>query len=206
MGKKIAQPRSSEISEEERQAALTAINGFDKLLRQLKAARIKDHDVVDVLKKNKGADSNELFEIRHLLRDFQRDVKNRYTQIIFDFAGKKDENMQAVTKGYIHLLQPLEKDTTTRQIKNSLQDAMQQLTEFLEEFMETFEKFGSPEQITEILTTSDKADKIVQSIENIVDKQLKTHFQKNILKRKTVISGVRGNIRKRARLVRLLEV
>jgi hypothetical protein len=82
---------------------------------------------------------------------------------------------------------------------------MQQLVEFLEEFMESFEHFGSPEQISEIITSSQKADKILQSMENIIDKQLKPHFQKNILKRRTVVSSMRGNIKKRARLIRLLE-
>jgi len=205
MGEKFAQSRSSEISEEERQAALAAMAAFDKLLKQLKAARAKDQDVVDVLKENKEASPRDLFKIRHLLRDFQKDVKDQYTRIILDFAGQKDANMQTMTKGYIHLLQPLEKDTATRQLKAALQDAMQQLTEFLEEFLESFEHFGSPEQITDILTSSQKADKIIQSIENIVDKQLKPHFQKNILVRKTVVSSMRGNIKKRARLVRLLE-
>lgn len=203
MSIKIAQQRSTQISDEERQAAKKCINAFEELIKRLKGARDRDREVVDVLKSNQEASPNDLFKIRNLLRKFAAEVKSRYTSIIVAFAGKKDDNMNSVTQGYIHQLKPLEKDTTTRDIKNALQDAMQQLTEFMEEFLEAFEHFGSPDQVQEIITTSQKADALVQSIENVVEKQMKPHFEKNILK--TKMSELRGQIIKRARIIKMLE-
>jgi hypothetical protein len=151
MNIKFSQQRSSQISEEERQAARKSINAFEELINRLRGARDRDEEVVDVLKKNQDANPNELFKIRHLLRRFQKEVRDRYTAIIIAFAGKKDKDMKNVTQGYIHQLHILEKDTTTREIKIALQDAMQQLTEYMEEFLETFERFGNPDQIKEII-------------------------------------------------------
>jgi coenzyme F420-reducing hydrogenase alpha subunit len=207
MGKKVASivQRSIEISDDERIAARNAVVAFNKFLKQLWAARQHDQRLVNVLNSNKDASPNDLFKIRHLLRRYQREVRDRYASLIMAFAGKKDNNMQSVSKGYIHSLQPLEKDTITRQIKGALQDAMQQLTEFLEEFLEAFEDFNNPDQIKSIIGTSKKADNIVQSIENIIDNQMKPHFERNILKRKK-LSTIRGHIIKRARLIKMLEI
>jgi len=196
--------RTLDISEEERDAARDAINAFDKLKKQLWAARQHDQRLVNVLKSNQDAKSSDLFKIRHLLRRYQREVRDRYANLIVAFAGKKNDDKETVSKGYIHTLQPLEKDTKTKQIKSTIQDSMQRLTEFLEEFLESFEDFNNPDQVKSILTTSQKADQIVQSIENIVDTQLKPHFEKNILKRNK-FSTIRNNITKRARLIKLLE-
>lgn len=192
--------RSFEITNEERNAARKVIDAFDKFLKQLWAARQHDQRLINVLKKNKDTDPTELFGIRHLLRRFQKEVKQRYTNLIVDFAGKKDIKHNVISKGCIHTLIPLEKDTITRNIKIILQDAMQQLTEFLEEFLEAFEDFNDPDQITKIIMTSSKADQIVQSIENIIDGQLKPHFERNILKTKHLAS-----IRNRISIIELLE-
>jgi len=203
---KVAQrvQRSSEISDAERVAARNVISAFDKFLKQLWAARQHDQRLVNVLQKNKEADPASLFEIRHLLRRFQKEVRNRYANLIILFAGKKDvKSGEPVSTGYIHILDPFTKDTITRQIKSALQDAVQQLTEFMEEFLEAFEDFNSPDQITKIISTSKKAGQIVQSIENIVDNQLKPHFEKNILTRKK-ISMIRGGIRRRSRIIDML--
>ncbi len=206
MNKKIALTvqRTSEISEAERLAARNAIVAFEKFMKQLWAARQHDQRLVNVLNSNKDASPNDLFKIRHLLRRYQREVRDRYAALIIAFAGKKDEKLQSASEGYIHTLQPLENDTTTKQIKSALQDAMQQLTEFLEEFLEAFEDFNDPDQIKSIIGTSKKADKIVQSIENIIDSQMKVHFEKNILKR-VKLNSIRGHIVRRARLIKMLE-
>jgi len=196
--------RTIEISEEELNSARNAIRAFDKFLKQLWSARQHDQRLVNVLKENKDANPEDLFKIRHLLRRFQKEVKDRYTNLIVDFAGKKNEKMQNISEGYIHTLRDLEKDTKTRKIKNTLQDAIQQLTEFLEEFLEAFEDFNNPDQIKTIIGTSNKVDSLAQSIENIVDTQLKPHLEKNVLRRKRV-GEIRGNIVKRARIIKILE-
>jgi len=196
--------RASEISEEEKQAAKEVLKAFKVFLHALWSARQHDERLINVFEKNEGADTAALFEIRHLLRRFQKEVKDKYTKLIFMFAGKKDENMELVEKGLIHLLQPLEKDTKTRQIKSALQDAMQQLSEFVEEFLELFEDFNSKDQIKNIISVSKESEKIMQSIENIIEKQMRPHFEKNILGAKK-IGSIRGRIRRRARLIEMLE-
>ncbi|MFA5048476.1 MAG: hypothetical protein WC516_05645 [Patescibacteria group bacterium] len=203
MSIKSAQQRSSQISDEERQAARRAIGSFEELVKRLKGARDRDKEVVDVLKSNQEINPNDLYKIRHLLRKFQKEVRDRYTAIIIAFAGKKDQDLKTVTQGYIHNLKLLEKDTTTREIKSALQDAMQQFTEYMEEFLDAFEHFGNSEQIKKIITTSEKADTLIQSIENVVEKQMKPHFEKNILKLK--LSELRGQMAKRARIIKMLE-
>lgn len=206
MAQKLANlpQRSSEISPEEKEAAKKVLKAFKKFLRLLWAAKQHDDRLVNVFEKNEDTDAAALFEIRHLLRRYQKEVKGRYTKLIVMFAGQKDENMELVEKGIIHLLQPLEKDTTTRQIKTALQDAMQQLAEFVEEFLELFEDFNDKDQVKNIISVSEKAEKIIQSIENAIEKQMRPHFEKNILGPRKV-GSIRRRIRRRARLIVMLE-
>jgi len=195
--------RTSEISDEEREAAKNAIKGFDKFLKELWSARQHDERLLNVLEKADNIDPTALFEIRHLLRKFQKETKDKYTHLIIMFAGKKDENLETISPGVISLLNPLEKDTTTRQIKIALQDAMQQLAEFMEEFLETFEDFNSKDQVKDIKLTAKKAEKIIQSIENIIEYQMRVHFEKNILGHKK-LSELVSCIKRRARLIEML--
>lgn len=195
---------SVEVTDEERKAARDAISSLDKFLRELWAARQNDKKLVDILKKNQSnVDSSSLFEIRHLLRRFQKEVKDRYVKLIFDFAGKKDDDFKVLSEGYIHKLVPLEKDTNTRQMKAALQDAMQQLTEFVQDFIEAFENFNDPEQVNKIVKLSDEIDNLTRSIENIVDNQIKPHFERNVIKRKRA-SEIQSGILKRSRLIKML--
>jgi len=196
--------RTFEISDAERRAAKQALLTFKKFMEKLWAARQADKRLVDVLEKNQEADPSQLFEIRHLLRRFQKEVKDRYTALVFLFAGKKDEHGNSVEDGAIHSLDPLEKDTATRQMKATLQDAMQDLTEFIEEFLEGFENFNDKDQIKQILESSKKADQLTQSIEVIIDRQLRPHFERNILKRNKMAAAVR-RIRRRAHIIEMLE-
>lgn len=195
--------RTSEISDEERAAAKNAIKAFDKFLKELWSARQHDERLLNVLEKAENVDPTALFEIRHLLRKFQKETKDSYTHLIITFSGKKDENFNSITPGVISLLTPLEKDTTTRQIKIALQDAMQQLVEFMEEFLEAFEDFNSKDQVKEIKLAAKKAEKIIQSIENIIEKQMRVHFERNILGHKRT-ANLRNCIKRRARLINML--
>jgi hypothetical protein len=196
--------RASEISEEEKEAAKKVLKAFKEFLHALWSAKQHDDRLINVFEKNEDTDPTALFEIRHLLRRFQKEVKEKYTKLIFMFAGKKDEDMKLIEKGIIHLLQPLEKDTKTRQIKIAMQDAMQQLSEFVEEFLELFENFNDKDQIKNIISVSKKSEKIIKSIENVIEKQMRPHFEKNILGTKK-IGSIRGRIRRRARLISMLE-
>lgn len=195
---------SIEVTDEERKAARDAISSLDRFLRELWAARQNDKKLVDILKKNQSnVDSSSLFEIRHLLRRFQKEVRDRYVNLIFDFAGKKDDDFRVLSEGYIHTLVPLEKDTNTRQMKASLQDAMQQLAEFVQDFIEAFEDFNDPEQVNKIVKLSDEIDNMTRSIENIIDNQIKPHLEKNVIKRKRA-NEIQKDILKRSRLIKML--
>lgn len=196
------QYRSTEITENEKQAAKQTINAFDELISRLKNAHNRDLEVVNVLKSNKDASPNDLFKIRHLLRRFQTEVRERYSDIIIAFSGKKDSNMEGITEGYIHKFRLLEKDTTIRGIKSLIQDSMQQLTEFVEKFLESFEHFNNQDQIQEIILASQKSEEVIGSLENIIEKQMKPYFQKNILKNR--LSNLRTQIYKRAFLIKIL--
>lgn len=195
---------SVEVTDEERKAARDANSSLDKFLRELWAAQQNDKKLVDILKKNQGSvDSSSLFEIRHLLRRFQKEVRDRYVKLIFDFAGKKDDDFKVLSEGYIHTLIPLEKDTNTRQMKAALQDAMQQLAEFVQDFIEAFENFNDPEQVNKIVKLSDEIDSMIRSVENIVDNQIKPHLERNVIKRKRA-NEIQTDILKRSRLIKLL--
>ncbi len=194
--------RTAEISDEERAAARNAIHMFNKFLSKLDASREQDNRLLDVLKANQDADQSALFEQRHLIRRYQDDVKQRYTDLIFDFAGKKEGNY--TVPGIIHIMKPLEKDTKTRQIKTTLEDAMSQLSEYMEEFLKSLDDYENKNQIKSILYTSDMVDKLIKSIKNIFDSQLKPHFDRNVLK-KEKFANIRGDIKKRARIISLLE-
>lgn len=195
--------RSSQISEEERNSARKAIYGFQDFLKHFWAVRQQDHRLLNVLEKNPDVTPEKLYEQRHLLRKFQAEAKERYTKLIFEFAGKKNPDGKVIG-GVLHLLRPLEKDTKTREIKNALQDALQQFTQFIEEFLEAFEDFNDSEQVNNILATSQKADSIYKGIESIIEGQLIPHFERNVLKNNK-IGSIRGNIIKRARLICMLK-
>ena len=101
--------RVTDIPQEEKAAAKNIIDAFSQFLKKLWAARQHDNRLVNVLKGHSDADSAELYEIRHLLRRFQREANERYTELIFLFAGKKDKNMETAEKGIVHLFEPLER-------------------------------------------------------------------------------------------------
>lgn len=201
---KIAIPkRTIQITESERQAAKEAIHGFKKFLGALWSAQQHDKRLINILNKAGDVDPSSLFEIRHLIRKFQKETKEIYTDLIIMFAGKRDQNMNNVSQGVISLLTPLEKDTITRQIKIILQDAMQQLIEFVEEYLEALEDFNSVDQIEDIKFTAKKSEQLAQNIENIIEKQMRVHFERNILGRPKT-SSIRQDIKKRTRLINLM--
>jgi hypothetical protein len=173
--------RTHKISDETKKEAKVVLDELKEFVRLLWSAKQHDNRLVDVLKKNQNVDPSALYEIRHLLRRFQKEVKDKYTRLIVMFAGKKNDKFELTSKGLIHLIQPFEQDTVIKQYKSTLQDAVQQLTEFMEEFLETFEDFNNPDQIKNIIHISEKADSIIQSIQNIIEKQFETYFEKNIL-------------------------
>ena len=200
--KKSALQRSSEISEEEKQAAKDAIKAFDTFVKKLNGIRKHDKRLVDLLEQDETLESKSLYDIRHLLRRFQKEVKQRYAEVIVDFAGQRTGGND-ISEGYIHTLNLLKRDTITNNIKIALQDAFQTLTEFAEEFIDSFENFHDKDQIKQIVNSSSKIEQIVQTIENIIDTQLKPHFEKNILIKNKFANNL-SSISRRKRMLKIL--
>ena len=69
---KLAMRLSLEVTDEERRAARDAIKALDTFLRSLENTRRQDKKLIIVLKQNTDVDPKSLFEIRHLLRRYQK--------------------------------------------------------------------------------------------------------------------------------------
>jgi len=185
-------PRSLKISKEEREAARAALDKFQEFMKNLWSAQQHDERLTNVLQKSPDAAPEQLFEIRHLLRKFQKEVRENYTKLIPQFREA------------IEHLEPLVTDTEIGQIKENLVAAMQQLSEIIEAYMEAFEDFNSPSQIQRMVTLSQKAGQLAKSIESIVEGQLQDHFRKDIFPQPDHLANLEIRMMRRARLIRML--
>jgi len=186
-------PRSVPFSEEEKQAARVAMSKLAGFLRRLWAAQQHSERLMDVLGKTPDTPPEQLFAIRHLIRRFRDEVRQHFTALLPVFSD-------AITA-----LDPFAKDTDTGHIREGLIDTMQQLSEIVESYMETFEDFNAPDQIQRLKALFQKVKQISQGIESVVEGRLREHFEKNILRRQK-ITELRTGIRRRARLIAMLEV
>jgi len=186
-------PRSVPFSEEEKQAARAAMSKLSGFLRQLWVAQQHSERLMDVLGKAPDAAPEQLFSIRHLIRRFRDEVRQHFTALLPAFSDA------------ISTLNPFLKDTDTGLMREGLIDAMQQLSEVVETYMETFEDFNAPDQIQRLKSLFQKVKQISQGIESVIEGRLRDHFEKNILRRQK-ISDLRTGIRRRARLIAMLEV
>jgi len=186
-------PRSIEISEEERQAARNAIKQFDSFLKVLWAAQQHNERLSDVLEKTPDASPERLFGVRHLLRQFQKKVRSDYTKAIPSF----NEALKS--------LEPFGKDTETVKIKENLMDAMRELSEVVEAYLEIFEDFNAPDQVQRMIARSKRIEELSKSIQSVIEGQLKTHLQKDILQRTAArLERIRSGSLRRSRLIRMI--
>jgi len=183
-------PRSLEISEEEKQAARMSLEALQAFMKKLGEAQQHDERLSNVLKRVPEAVPDQMYEIRHLLHQFQSEVRSNYRNLIPEFGKALD------------LMSPLLKDTETAEIKNSLVDTMQRISDAVETYMEELDAF-SPEQVQNLTMLAGKIAQLVNSMETLVDVQLREHFNKNVLRRRKSIAEIRLGIMKRARLIRL---
>lgn len=186
-------PRSIEISEEERQGARDAIKQFDSFLKVLWEAQQHNERLSNVLEKTPGASPESLFSVRHLLRRFQKEVRSAYTKAIPSF----NEALKS--------LEPFGKDTETVKIKENLMDAMRELSEVVEAYLETFEDFNAPDQVQRLVARSKRIEELSTSIQSVIEGQLKTHLQKDILQRTAArLERIRSGSLRRFRLIRMI--
>lgn len=185
-------PRSVPFSEEEKQAARLAMTKLGEFLKQLWAAQQHSERLMDVLGKVPDTAPEQLFSIRHLVRRFRDEVRQHFTRLVPSFSAA------------VVTLDPFAKDTNTAAMRDGLIDAMQQLSEVVESYMEAFEDFNAPDQIQRLKALFQKAKQLAQSIESVIEGRLRDHFEKNILRRQK-ISELHNGIRRRARLVAMLE-
>jgi ribosomal protein S13 len=184
-------PRSVPFSEEEKQDARTAMSKLSGFLRRLWAAQQHSERLMDVLNKTPDTPPEQLFSIRHLIRRFRDEVRHHFAALLPVFSEA------------ISTLNPFLKDTDTGRMRESLIDAMQQLSEVVETYMETFEDFGSPDQVQRLKALFQKIKQLSQGVESVIEGRLRDHFEKNILRRQK-IGDLRAGIRRRARLIAML--
>jgi hypothetical protein len=186
-------PRSVPFSEEEKQAARTAMLKLGGFLRRLWAVQQHSERLMDVLNKTPETSPEKLFSIRHMIRRFRDEVRQHFTALLPVFSEA------------IETLNPFLKDTDTGRIYESLIDAMQQLSEVAENYMEAFEDFGASDQIQRLKASFQKIQQLSQGIESVIEGRLHDHFEKNILRRHK-ISELRFGIQRRARLIAMWEI
>ena len=185
-----------DVTEEEKEAARKAISMFESFMSELKKSRDEDKRFVDILQDLSDLKPEDLFEIRHLIRRFQKDIQARYTKVVFLFSGQKDEDFKSITNGAIQSLSILSTDGKIESIKDALLDSFGQLVQFIEEFIGSLDDFEDNEQTQNIIYISKKADKIVYSLENLIDRDLKPYLEKNILRKKSLASIQQGQRRR----------
>jgi hypothetical protein len=186
-------PRSVPFSDEEKQAARTAMSQMGGFLKRLWAAQQHSERLMDVLNKAPDTPSEQLFSIRHLLRRFRDEVRQHFAGLVPAFS-------QAIS-----YLNPFLKDTETGRLREGLIDDMNQLSEVAETYLETFENFNAPDQVQNLKAAFQKLKLISQGIESTIEGRLRDHFEKNVLRRQR-IGDLRSGIRRRARLIAMLEV
>jgi len=186
-------PRSIPFSEEEKQAAKSALSAFGGFLQRLWAAQQHSERLMDILSKTPDAAPEQLFSIRHLIRRFRDEVRQHFTTLLPVFSNA------------ISTLNPFVKDTDTGRMRDGLIDTMQQLSGVVEAYMEAFEDFNAPDQIQRLKTLFQKIKQISQGIESVIKGRLRDHFEKNILKRQKISAlGLGLGMRRRARLIAML--
>jgi hypothetical protein len=184
-------PRSVPFTEEEKQSARNAIKKFDGFLKHLEVAIEHSERLMEILAKS-PATPEPLYSIRHLLRQFRDESKERFARLVPEFSGA------------ISSLSPFEHDTDTSSLKNGLIDAVQQMSEFVENYLEEFDNF-EPNQIQKLQNFFNKIKQLAQNVESVVHGRLQDHFEKNILGRQNV-GQLRTDILRRARLIAMFEV
>lgn len=186
-------PRSVPFSDEEKQAARVAMSQLGGFLKLLWVAQQHSERMMDVLNKAPDTPSEQLFSIRHLIRRFRDEVRQHFASLVPAFSNA------------IAYLNPFLKDTETGRLREGLIDDMNQLSEVVENYLEAFEDFNSPDQIQRLKSMFQKIKQLSQGIESTIEGRLRDHFEKNILRRQK-ISELRNGMRRRARLIAMLEV
>jgi hypothetical protein len=186
-------PRSMDITDEERNVAREALSKLNAFLKKLWSAQQHTERLMNVFGNNPEIQPDQLFKVRHLLRQFQKEVREHYSQLIPMFSDALES------------LDPLASDTETGSIKEILLDATQQLSQIVESFMETLDDFNAPDQIQRMKVLFQKGQQLAKSIESIVEGRLRDHFEKNIFRRKK-IGRVRAAIKRRARLIKMMRI
>ena len=196
-------PRSVAISEEEKTAAKETLKEFDEFLRLLHVSRHHDEKLSSAIEGTELS-QEDLFSIRQKKRDldrshrdFREKARQRYLELI------------SVFKSALEKMTILEQDTETFKIKTALTDTMQSLVDVLESFLEVVglgvKLYEDPSQIKKLIALNQKANQYVVGIESVIESQLKGHFERDILGRSRV-ADYKHNIRKRARLIRMMAV
>lgn len=172
--------RTVEIPAEEKNFARISLSKFREFINELWECYKHDQDLINILE-SASPTTDQIYEERYLFRKFKNESRQMYIRVMSIFVDAIDS------------LSVLESDTRTRQIKESLIYAMSAMIDLVENFLEALVKFKEKEQPLQITTIFQKIQKSITGIESLIDKQMTSHFEKNILGRYKVSSEEKGN-------------
>jgi|ETNvirnome_2_300_1030623.scaffolds.fasta_scaffold28239_2 hypothetical protein len=181
-------PRTVKIPQEEKDAARTSLAKFREFINELWECYKHDQELINILESTSPT-PEKIYDERYLFRKFKDESRQMYTRIMSIFVSAVDS------------LAILESDTRTRQIKESLIYSFSSLIDLVENFLEALVKFKEKEQPQEIIGLFQKIHKGITSLESLVDKQMSSHFEKNILGRYKVSFDKRND-----RLIKILDM
>ena len=172
--------RTVEIPEEEKDAARVSLDKFREFINELWECYKHDQALINILESSSPT-TDQIYEERYLFRKFKDESRQMYIRIMSIFVGAIDS------------LSVLESDTRTRQIKESLIFSMSSLIDLVENFLEALVDFNNKDQPQDITSIFQKMHKSITSLESLIDTQMTSHFEKNILGRYKVSSEDRND-------------
>jgi len=172
--------RTVEIPQDEKNAARTSLAKFREFINELWECYKHDQELINILESSSST-PDQIYEERYLFRKFKNESRQMYIRIMSIFVGAIDS------------LSVLESDTRTRQIKESMIFSMSSLIDLVENFLEALVAFNEKEQPQNIINIFQKIQKSITALESLVDSQLSSHFEKNILGRYKVSSENRSD-------------
>ena len=172
--------RTVTIPQEEKDAARISLAKFREFINELWECYKHDQELINILEASSPT-TDQIYDERYLFRKFKDESRQMYIRIMSIFVGAIDS------------LSILESDPRTREIKESLIYSMSMLIDLVENFLEALVDFNNKDQTQKIIAIFKKMHKSITALEALVDRQITSHFEKNILGRYKVSSEERGD-------------
>jgi len=178
--------RTVQIPKEEKNAARVSLAKFREFINELWECYKHDQELINVIESTSPT-PDQIYEERYLFRKFKDESRQMYIKLMSIFVDAIDS------------LSILESDTRTRQIKESLIYSFSSFVDLIENFLEELVNFKEKEQPAGITGIFQNIQKSITALESLVDKQMSSHFEKNILGKYKVSSE------KNYRIIKIME-